>query len=65
MKAVLFCGGIGMRLRDGFWACLDTFKDKQRFDAMNAHGETPWQVWKSVAGERVYRPRTPNARTAS
>jgi glucose-1-phosphate cytidylyltransferase len=33
---------------DGFWACMDTFKDKQLFDAMNARGETPWQVWKSV-----------------
>ena len=31
---------------EGFWACLDTFKDKQRFDDMNASGQTPWQVWK-------------------
>jgi glucose-1-phosphate cytidylyltransferase len=34
----------------GFWACMDTFKDKQAFDDMNARGEVPWQVWKS-AGE--------------
>lgn len=32
----------------GFWACMDTFKDKQTFDDMNACGDTPWQVWKSV-----------------
>jgi glucose-1-phosphate cytidylyltransferase len=31
----------------GFWACMDTFKDKQRFDDMDARGETPWQVWRS------------------
>jgi glucose-1-phosphate cytidylyltransferase len=31
----------------GFWACMDTFKDKQRFDDMEARGETPWQVWRS------------------
>ena len=30
----------------GFWACMDTFKDKQRFDEMEARGETPWQVWR-------------------
>ena len=30
----------------GFWACMDTFKDKQRFDDMDARGHTPWQVWR-------------------
>ena len=32
---------------EGFWSCLDTFKDKQAFDDMQARGDTPWQVWKS------------------
>jgi len=32
---------------EGFWACMDTFKDKQAFDDMNARGDTPWQVWRS------------------
>ncbi|MGH7277245.1 MAG: sugar phosphate nucleotidyltransferase [Candidatus Rokuibacteriota bacterium] len=31
---------------DGFWAAMDTFKDKLRFDDMAARGETPWQVWE-------------------
>lgn len=35
---------------EGFWACMDTFKDKQAFDDMNARGETPWQVWNPTAG---------------
>jgi glucose-1-phosphate cytidylyltransferase len=30
----------------GFWASMDTFKDKQRFDDMEAQGNTPWAVWK-------------------
>jgi glucose-1-phosphate cytidylyltransferase len=30
----------------GFWACMDTLKDKQAFDDMNARGETQWTVWK-------------------
>jgi glucose-1-phosphate cytidylyltransferase len=35
---------------EGFWACMDTFKDKQAFDDMNARGDTPWQVWNPTAG---------------
>jgi glucose-1-phosphate cytidylyltransferase len=31
---------------DGFWAGMDTFKEKQAFDDMYARGETPWAVWK-------------------
>ncbi len=30
----------------GFWACMDTFKDKQLFDDLNARGNAPWEVWK-------------------
>jgi glucose-1-phosphate cytidylyltransferase len=30
---------------DGFWACMDTFKDKQHLDDLYAKGNAPWQVW--------------------
>lgn len=33
----------------GFWACMDTFKEKQAFDDMYARGEIPWAVWKNQA----------------
>lgn len=29
----------------GFWACLDTFKEKQLFDDLYSRGKTPWAVW--------------------
>jgi glucose-1-phosphate cytidylyltransferase len=29
----------------GFWACMDTFKEKRMFDDLYARGETPWTVW--------------------
>lgn len=32
---------------EGFWACLDTFKDKQQLDELYAHGQAPWEVWKN------------------
>ena len=31
---------------DGFWACMDTFKDKQLLEDLYAHGQVPWEVWK-------------------
>jgi glucose-1-phosphate cytidylyltransferase len=31
---------------DGFWACMDTYKEKQLLDDMEARGEAPWQVWR-------------------
>jgi glucose-1-phosphate cytidylyltransferase len=30
----------------GFWQCMDTFKDKQLLDNLNAGGNPSWQVWK-------------------
>src|SRR5215469_1835016 len=30
---------------DGFWQCMDTFKDKITFDRMEARGDCPWKVW--------------------
>jgi glucose-1-phosphate cytidylyltransferase len=34
---------------DGFWACMDTFKDKQLLDDIHARGEVTWEVWKPRA----------------
>jgi glucose-1-phosphate cytidylyltransferase len=30
---------------DGFWACMDTFKEKQQLDDLVLSGSPPWQVW--------------------
>jgi glucose-1-phosphate cytidylyltransferase len=32
---------------DGFWACMDTFKDKQMLEDLYARGHVPWEVWKA------------------
>lgn len=32
---------------DGFWGCMDTFKEKQQLDEMYERGETPWAVWRN------------------
>ncbi|HXK57898.1 MAG: glucose-1-phosphate cytidylyltransferase [Gammaproteobacteria bacterium] len=30
---------------EGFWACMDTLKDKKAFDEMEMQGDMPWQLW--------------------
>ena len=30
---------------DGFWACMDTFREKQHLEDLHAAGHAPWQVW--------------------
>jgi glucose-1-phosphate cytidylyltransferase len=31
---------------DGFWECMDTFKDQRLLHDMHVRGETPWVVWE-------------------
>ena len=33
---------------DGFWASMDTFKDKQQLAELYQKGNAPWQVWNST-----------------
>jgi len=43
----------------GFWACMDTFKDKQLFDEMNTRADVPWEVWGQpvqAASSHVFSP---------
>ena len=37
---------IGYRY-DGFWAGMDTFKDKQHLESLYGGGVAPWEVWKN------------------
>jgi glucose-1-phosphate cytidylyltransferase len=31
----------------GFWQCMDTFRDKQILDELEASGSAPWCLWKN------------------
>jgi glucose-1-phosphate cytidylyltransferase len=37
---------------NGFWQCMDTFKDKISFDRMEARGNCPWMVWRDKVAAR-------------
>ena len=36
---------------DGFWACMDTFKEKQLLEDLYMRGQVPWEVWKNGHGK--------------
>lgn len=56
---------------DGFWAAMDTFKDKQMLDDVYARGDAPWQVWNNTkpelpkAGETESNPPAANGQARS
>ena len=35
---------------DGFFAAMDTFKDKQQLDDLYEGGQPPWEVWRETNG---------------
>jgi len=37
---------------DGFWASMDTFKDKQQLESLCAGGAAPWEVWKAAGNSQ-------------
>ena len=39
-------GELGSFAYNGFWACMDTFKEKQLLEDIQASGAAPWEVWK-------------------
>jgi glucose-1-phosphate cytidylyltransferase len=36
---------------DGFWACMDTFKERQQLEDLWSKGGAPWQVWLNNSKE--------------
>jgi glucose-1-phosphate cytidylyltransferase len=41
---------------DGFWASMDTFKDRQQLENLYSTGAAPWEVWKTN-GNGLHRQR--------
>ena len=38
---------------DGFWAPMDTLKDKHNLETLAASGRPPWEVWMAPDGDRI------------
>jgi glucose-1-phosphate cytidylyltransferase len=41
-------GSLRAQRYEGFWAAMDTMKDKVAFDELEASGMAPWMVWKQT-----------------
>jgi len=41
---------------DGFFAAMDTFKDKQQLDDLYESGQPPWEVWKDAGDQSEAEP---------
>ena len=50
-------GLLGTLKYDGFWACMDTFKEKQLLEDFTAHGPAPWEVWRQPERIRATAPK--------
>jgi glucose-1-phosphate cytidylyltransferase len=37
---------------DGFWACMDTFRERQLLEDMYSRGQGPWEVWKPQSNHK-------------
>jgi len=47
MKRRIAEGRVWSHRYEGFWQCMDTFKDKQRLEELN-QGAAPWKVWNHL-----------------
>ena len=41
-------GELASYSHQGFWACMDTFKEKRLLDDIHAAGDAPWEVWEGA-----------------
>jgi glucose-1-phosphate cytidylyltransferase len=53
MTRMIAEGKVWSRRHAGFWQCMDTFKDKQILDELDASGTAPWCVWKNGCRGKV------------
>jgi glucose-1-phosphate cytidylyltransferase len=43
----------------GFWACMDTFKERQDLEDLYARGNAPWEVWRKGPMSQLTAPARP------
>jgi len=46
MRAITTAGELAAYRHSGFWACMDTLRDKNYLDALWESNRAPWKVWQ-------------------
>ncbi|MFZ0505419.1 MAG: sugar phosphate nucleotidyltransferase [Chthoniobacterales bacterium] len=41
-------GQLMTHAHNGFWACMDTFKELQELEDLHSNGNAPWEVWNAA-----------------
>ena len=44
-QRLIAAGRLSAYKYEGYWGCMDTYKEKQLLDERIARGDTPWQLW--------------------
>jgi glucose-1-phosphate cytidylyltransferase len=57
-------GKLATHAYDGFWRCVDTFKDLQALEALHANGRPPWELWRREQSRVALAPAGPPLRAA-
>ena len=55
-QRMVAAGDLSAYIHDGFWACMDTFKEKRMLDDIYKTGDAPWEIWNreaNAAGDGV------------
>lgn len=50
LQRMIAAGDAATYAYDGFWACMDTFKEKRLLEDIQMRGDAPWEVWRRPAG---------------
>ena len=46
-------GQLVAHVHNGFWACMDTFKEMQELEDLYSRGDAPWAVWNGHASKQA------------
>lgn len=63
-RRLIGLGRLSTHKYEGFWGCMDTFKEKQLLDDRYARGDAPWEVWNQEDAAILMTPEKSNVAPA-
>ena len=50
-RRLISCDKLYSLKYEGFWSCMDTYKEMQQLDELYAQGSPPWTLWSNTSSE--------------